>query len=81
MSSVSSTTSLTEVMQMFSSVATPALSSLLSSSTVQSALAKSSPADLVQLSDQAMLLQEAEGLFGASTPTSPSTGSNVNVFA
>jgi hypothetical protein len=71
MSSVSSTsTGITDLMQMFSSVATPAVSSLLSSSTVQSALEKASPADIVQLSDQALQLQEVDGLFGDGAPSS-----------
>jgi len=62
-------------MQMFSSIATPAVSSLLSSSQVQSALAKSSPQDIVQLSDQAMQLQMADGLFaGASTSSQATPG-------
>jgi hypothetical protein len=73
MSAISaSSTSISDLMQTFSSVATPALSSLLSSSQVQSALAKSSPADIVQLSDQAMQLQEVDGLFGSSPSTEAS---------
>jgi hypothetical protein len=63
-------TGITDLMQMLSSAAPPALSSLLSSSTMQSALGKETPADLVQLSEQAMKLQEADGLFGgAPAPT------------
>jgi hypothetical protein len=77
MSSVSSTsatsTGIADLMQMFSSAATPALSSLLSSSTVQSALGKASPADLVQLSDQALQLQEVDGLFSSTAPTQTET--------
>ena len=70
MSSTSSTTAgITDLMQLVSSAATPALSSLLSSSKLQSALAKAPPADIAQLSDQAMQLQEADGLFAASAPT------------
>jgi len=70
MSSTSSTTAgITDLMQLVSGAATPALSSLLSSSKLQSALAKAPPADIAQLSDQAMQLQEIDGLFGASAPT------------
>jgi hypothetical protein len=94
MSSTSSTTTgITDLMQLISSAATPALSSLLSSTKLQSALAKAPPADIAQLSDQAMQLQEADGLFAASTPTTTEssgmamqdlltsiyTGSNVNL--
>ena len=68
MSSVSSTsTGISDLMQIFSSAATPAVSSLLSSSSMQAALKKAPPADIVQLSEQAMQLQEVDGLFGGST--------------
>jgi hypothetical protein len=64
-----------DLMQIFSSAATPAVSSLLSSTTVQSALAKAPPADIVQLSEQAMQLQEVDGLFGGSpAATTESSG-------
>ncbi len=72
MSAVSpSTTStgITDLMQILSSAATPAFSSVLSSKTMQAALAKAPPADIAQLSDQAMRLQEADGLFGAPSAT------------
>jgi hypothetical protein len=66
MSSVTATsTGISDMMQMFSSIATPAVSSLLSSSQVQSALPKASPQDIVQLSDQAMQLQETDSLFAS----------------
>ena len=96
MSSVSPTsTGISDLMQIFSAAATPAVSSLLSSSKVQSALAKAPPADIVQLSDQAMQLQEVDGLFGGSTAstsegsglamqnllTSLYSGTNVNLVA
>ena len=96
MSSVSPTsTGISDMMQIFSAAATPAVSSLLSSSKVQSALAKAPPADIAQLSDQAMQLQEVDGLFGGSTTsatqssglsmqdllTSLYNGTNVNLQA
>jgi hypothetical protein len=88
-----SNTGITDLMQMLSSAAPPALSSLMSSSTMQAALGKESPADLVQLSEQAMQLQEVDGLFGGSAPsttensgmamqdllTSVYSGTNVNL--
>ena len=78
MSTVSSTsTGIADLMQIFSSVATPAVSSLLSSSQVQTALAKAPAADIVQLSDQAMQLQEVDGLFGGSTATSATESSGM----
>jgi hypothetical protein len=90
MSSVASTNStinpgLADVLNILSNSASTALSSLLSSSKVQSALQNASPADLVQLSDQALQLQAVDslfgnpdtsqtvGLFGASPATSPTT--------
>ena len=66
MSTVSSTSAgLADLMQIFSSAATPALSSLMSSSEMKSALGKASPGDLVELSSQALKLQEVDGLFAA----------------
>jgi hypothetical protein len=69
-SSVSSTSSLVNLMQMLTSAAPPAVASLLASKNVQAALAKASPTDIVQLSDQAMQLQMADGLFGGSSASS-----------
>jgi hypothetical protein len=95
MSTVSSTsTGIADLMQIFSSVTTPAVSSLLSSSQVQTALGKAPAADIVQLSNQAMQLQEVDGLFGGSSAsatessgmamqdllTSIYSGTNVNVL-
>jgi pectin methylesterase-like acyl-CoA thioesterase len=51
------------------STASPQLSSLLSAPNVQSALAKSSPSDVVQLSQQALELQQTDLLFGSSIGT------------
>jgi hypothetical protein len=90
-------TGITDLMQILSSSAPPALTSFMSSSTMRSALGKESPEDLVQLSDQAVHLQEVSGLFGgAPVPTATesagmamqnlltsiySPGSNVNLLA
>jgi hypothetical protein len=62
----------TNVLQFLSSAASPLVSSLTSSATVQSALENASPADLIQLSAQALKFQEAEGLFSPSTTAAPS---------
>jgi hypothetical protein len=83
-SSVSSAAGLSDLMQMLSASAPPAVSSLLSSTSVQTALAKSSPADIVQLSDQAMQLQMVSGLFGgsgAASQTSNGQDTMANLFA
>jgi hypothetical protein len=47
----------------------PALASLLSTTKMQSALEQASPGDLVQLSDQAMRLQQVGLLFGSTDGT------------
>jgi hypothetical protein len=60
------------VLQFLSSAASPLVSSLTSSASVQSALENASPADLIQLSAQALKFQEAEGLFSPSTTATPS---------
>jgi hypothetical protein len=59
------------VLQFLSSAASPLVSSLTSSASVQSALASASPADLVELSAQALNYQVAEGLFSPSTTAAP----------
>jgi hypothetical protein len=69
MGSVSSTSSnLSNLLQSLGAES-PALASLLSTSKMQSALEKASPGDLVQLSDQAMQLQQVGLLFGGTDGT------------
>jgi hypothetical protein len=83
-SSVSSTSGLVNLLQMLTSAAPPDVSSLLASKNVQAALAKASPTDIVQLSDEAMQLQMADGLFGGSNPSSqmvPGGFAMANLFA
>ena len=64
MGPVSSTSSnLSNLLQTLSA-ASPELSSMLSGPQMQSALAKASPGDLVQLSDQALELQQVGLMFG-----------------
>jgi hypothetical protein len=65
MGSVNSSTN-TLLMNLLQNLATtsPQLSSILSAPNVQSALQNESPADLVQLSDQAVQLQQMSTLFG-----------------
>src|ERR1700722_7348212 len=83
-SSVSSTSSIANLMQMLKSVAPPAVSSLLASDNMQAALAKASPIDIVQLSEQAMQLQMADSLFGVSnisSQTNPVDTTMASLFA
>jgi hypothetical protein len=54
-----------DLLQTLSSGATGSLSSLLSSTSVQSALQIAAPEDVVQLSQEAQQLVEANGLFAA----------------
>jgi hypothetical protein len=70
MGSVSSAAStnasgMADVIQFLSNSGSPLLSAGLSSSQVQSILQNASPSDVVQLSDQAMQLQEMDNLFGS----------------
>ena len=65
MGSVSSTSSnLSDLLQTLSA-ASPELSSILSTPQMQSALEKAAPGDLVQLSDQALQLQQVDSMFGS----------------
>jgi hypothetical protein len=80
MSSVTSANNagVSDLLQALSSTASGTLSSVLSSSSVQSALQKASPGDLVALSQQAVESQVAAGLFSGSntsqtTTTDPAT--------
>jgi hypothetical protein len=75
MDSVSSTSSnLSNLLQTLDN-SSPELSSLLSTPQMQTALGKASPGDLVQLSDQAMELQQVGLMFGSSD-SSQSTAFN-----
>jgi hypothetical protein len=58
-----------DLLQIFSNAGSPSLASALSSSGVQSALQGASPADIVQLSDQALQLQVANDLFASADPS------------
>jgi hypothetical protein len=59
----------THLLQLLSDAGSPALSSALSSTSIQSALQAASPADIVQLSDQAVQLQVANDLFASADPS------------
>jgi hypothetical protein len=76
MGSVSSTNrGVAAVLQILSGESSASVSSALSSQAVQSALESASPRDIVQLSQVALQLQEAAGLFGTpsgSTSAAPS---------
>lgn len=67
MGSVATTTNagLTYLTQLLSSSGSPLLAAGVSSSQIQSALAKASPTDVAQLSEQAMQFQDVETLFGS----------------
>jgi hypothetical protein len=71
MGSVNSTSSnLSNLLQTLSTES-PELSSILTTPQMQSALEKAPPGDLVQLSDQAMQLQQIGVLFGLTDGTQP----------
>jgi hypothetical protein len=55
-----------DIIQRLSSPDSPLLSAGLSSSQIHSVLQDASPSDVVQLSNQALQLQEVDNLFGAS---------------
>lgn len=66
---------LTDLLKILSNVGSPLVSSTLSTPKMQAALASASPADIVKLSNAALQLQEAEGMFSSSgTSSSGSTG-------
>ena len=77
MGSVASTSGLNYLTQELSSSSSPLLAAGLTSSQIQSALAKASPSDVAELSEQAIELQNVTTLFGAldglETTTSPAT--------
>jgi hypothetical protein len=77
---ISTSSGISNWMQIFSGAATPAATSLLSSPAVQTQLAKASPVDIVHLSDQALQLQEVDGLFGSqATGTSQTANTGVSM--
>jgi hypothetical protein len=58
-----------DLLQILSNAGSPSLTSALSSKNIQSALQAASPADIVQLSDQAVQLQVANSLFASADPS------------
>jgi len=83
MSSVSAVNpAVADLLQVFSKSGSASLSTALSSTAVQSALDTASPGDLVQLSTQALQLQQVAGLFGTDPGTSqPTTTTAAETFA
>src|ERR1700676_318146 len=75
MGSVNSTSSNLSLLLQTLSADSPQLSSMLATPNMKSALEKATPADLVQLSDQALQLQQVGLMFG-STDGTQSTGLN-----
>jgi hypothetical protein len=72
MGSISSTSPNVAQLLQTLSIASPQLSSILSTPKMRAALGKASPGDLVHLSDQALQLQQVGQLFGSSNATQPS---------
>jgi hypothetical protein len=60
-----------DVLQILSNAGSTSLSSALSSKSVRSALESASSGDIVQLSQQALQLQEASDLFGGQASADP----------
>jgi hypothetical protein len=59
------------LLQFLAGAESPLVSSVTSSSPVQSALENASPADLIQLSAQALQFQQVEGLFSTTSSADP----------
>jgi hypothetical protein len=83
MSTVAVNPGVAALLQILSNAGAPSLSSALSTTSIQSALQAASPADIAQLSDQAVQLQVANSLFANTSPSqtvfSASSLSNSNV--
>jgi hypothetical protein len=58
-----------DLLNILSNAGAPSLSSALSTAKIQSALQAASPADIAQLSDQAVQLQVANDLFASADPS------------
>lgn len=85
MSPVSSnSTGVADLLQTFSgtgaSANSSALSSALASTQVQTALSAAPPSDIVQLSEQAVELQQVAGLFGSSEQSSGAANSTISLL-
>jgi hypothetical protein len=81
MTSVSSDpSSVADLLQTFSGTGASASSSALSSTKVQTALQSASPGDIVQLSDQAVQLQQVAGLFASSEGSTSTANSTINLL-
>jgi hypothetical protein len=86
MTSVSANPSgIADLLQTFSgtraSANSSALTSALASTKVQTALQSASPGDIVQLSDQAVQLQQAGDLFASSGSSTSTANSTINLLA
>ncbi|MGD1070973.1 MAG: hypothetical protein ABSB15_12600 [Bryobacteraceae bacterium] len=73
MSSVAPNSGIASLIEFLSGAGSPLIASVVSSSTVQSAIENASPADLIQLSSQALQYQQAEGLFSTASSADPVT--------
>jgi hypothetical protein len=66
-----------DLLQTFSGTGASASSSALSLTKVQTALQSASPGDIVQLSDQAVQLQQVAGLFASSEQSGTASNSTI----
>jgi hypothetical protein len=81
MTSVSANPSgVADLLQTFSGTGASASSSALSSTQVQTALQSASPGDIVQLSEQAVQLQQVAGLFASSEPSPTAPNSTIQLL-
>ncbi len=81
MTSVSSDPSgVADLLQTFSGTGASASSSALASTKVQTALQSASPGDIVQLSEQAVQLQQVSGLFASSDSSATAPNSTIQLL-
>jgi hypothetical protein len=69
-----------DLLQTFSGTGASASSSALSSTKVQTALQSSSPGDIVQLSDQAVQLQQVTAIFASSEQSATASNSTIHLL-
>lgn len=73
-------TGVADLLQTFSGTAASASSSALSSTKVQTALQSASPGDIVQLSEQAVQLQQVAGIFASSEQSATAPNSTIQLL-
>ena len=81
MTSVSADASgVADLLQTFSGTGASASSSALASTQVQTALQSASPGDIVQLSEQAVQLQQVAGIFASSESSAPPPNTTIQLL-